>query len=259
MQTILIPTETGSTVLSFVESSDYSWKKVPGTMKQIDSREQTWAVKNDKSIWILEKDKWTTIDGLLVHVSNGKAGVWGVNHYDNIFFRIGVTKTNPKGTSWKQIAGGLKQIDSGISRVVYGVNVNNNIFCRSGISESLLYGNHWTLLPGHFKYVSCGDYGCWAIKSDNSISFRTGVTSDSCVGSGWIDVDGSLVQLEAGVAGVVYGITSDGNLYTREGVCEGNPTGFKWKHIKGTSFAHITVGMSTMYGIAKNGSILASP
>ncbi|CAB4039147.1 Hypothetical predicted protein [Paramuricea clavata] len=75
----------------------------------------------------------------------------------------------------------------------------NNIFCRTGITDQLPYGDDWYHLPGNFTFVSCGDYGCWAIKPDNSIAFRTGVTITYPQGTNWLDVDGKhFVQLEAG-------------------------------------------------------------
>ena len=51
-----------------------------------------------------------------------------------------------------------------------------------------------------FKYVSCGDYGYWAIRTNtDSIAFLTGVTFNNPQGTGWLDVDGSFVQLKKGL------------------------------------------------------------
>ena len=136
----------------------------------------------------------------------------------------------------------------------------NQIFCRTGISPILPYGNNdWLFLPGTFKYVSCGDYGCWAIKPDNSIAFRTGVTFDYPQGTRWIDVDGSFVQLEAGYQGRVYAVTSDNHLYYRSGICAFHPTGNRWREAKGVQGClHVTVGKSSMFVITTNGTIFTS-
>lgn len=68
------------------------------------------------------------IPGLLKHVAAGKAGIWGVNRNDDIYF-------SPDKSTWKHIPGKLKQIDSGFENIVYGVNSNDDIYCRTGRSH----------------------------------------------------------------------------------------------------------------------------
>ncbi len=115
-------------------------------------------------IFCLRNDKsgWRQIPGALKHVSVGEAGVWGVNKYDNIYFRIGVTERNPFGKSWKHIPGKLKQIDSGPSGIVYGVNVGHSIYCRTGIEYGKPFGTGWKRVYGGLKYISCGVLGCFS-------------------------------------------------------------------------------------------------
>ena len=74
-------------------------------MKQIDSGDETWAVNNYDNIFILENNKWVQIDGQLIQVTQGSAGVWGVSAVFNVFIRQGVTETNVKGSYWKVIQG----------------------------------------------------------------------------------------------------------------------------------------------------------
>ena len=132
------------------------------------------------------------------------------------------------------------------------------IFCRTGITDHLPYGNHWHRLPGTFTYVSCGDYGCWAIKPDNSIAFRTGVTFSYPQGTRLLDVDGSFVQLEAGYQCRVYAVTSGNVLYYRFGICALHPTGSTWKQVEGLQVKHVTVGDNSLFVIATNGTIFTS-
>jgi hypothetical protein len=133
------------------------------------------------------------------------------------------------------------------------------MFCRTGITDQLPYGDDWYHLPGNFTFVSCGDYGCWAIKPDNSIAFRTGVTITYPQGTNWLDVDGKhFVQLEAGYQGMVYAVTSDNALYYRSRVCALNPTGSQWKQVKNLQVKHVTVGDNSLFVIATNGTIFTS-
>ncbi len=127
-----------------------------------------------------------------------------------------------------------------------------------GIRDQLPYGNDWKHLPGKFSYVSCGDYGCWAIRPDSSIAFRTGVTFNYPQGTSWLDVDGSFVQLEAGSEGRVYAVTANNELYYRVGICVLYPTGKRWKHVKDPRVKHVAVGDKSLFVIATNGTVFTS-
>ena len=54
------------------------------------------------------RNSWKHIGGKLKHVSVGSSGVWGVNSGDNIYYRKGVTLSNPAGTQWTHIGGKKK-------------------------------------------------------------------------------------------------------------------------------------------------------
>ena len=205
-------------------------------------------MRNDKSGLEL-------IPGLLKHVTAGEAGIWGVNKYNHIYYRVGVTKTNPSGDSWQQITGALKQIDSGPRGIVYGVNIYDQIFCRTGITSSTPFGTGWRQVTsyGRLKYVSCGVLGCWGVNSGNAIWYRSGVTKTNCVGIGWHHVSGSLKQIEVGSAGDVYGISPTGQVYRRTGITASRPMGSGWQKVKGYG-SHITTGLNGQY-LLVNGQI----
>ena len=146
-------------------------------------------------------------------------------------------KYNLYGNYWEEIPGSLHQIDSGPFGIVYGVNKSNEIFCVRGITKANPMGMGLTLIGGYkFKYVSCGQYGCWAINLDNSLSFRTGVTATNCVGTAWLDVDGYFIQLDSGLTGSVYAISLELELYTRLGICAAKPTGEQWEKVMERKF-----------------------
>ena len=97
-----------------------------------------------------------------------------------------------------------------------------------------------------------------AIRPSNSIAFRTGVTFNNPQGNGWIDVDGSFVQLEAGHQGRVYAVDPDNVLYYRSGICVNHPTGSSWKQVKSLLVDRVAVGDNSLFVIAKNGSVFTS-
>ena len=68
-------------------------------------------------------------------------------------------------------------------------------------------------------------------------------------GTGWKAVDGSLVQLEAGPDGKVWGVNSNNELYRRSGVSRTVPMGTSWMKIGGLSLKFITVGKDQLYGV----------
>ena len=234
---------------------------IPGSLKQIDHGLTTavWGVKHNGSIYRLEREisTWKNVPGTtLKHVSAGKAGIWGVGRDDNIYYRVGVTESNPDGTLWLLIRDKLKQIDSGPAGIVYGVDAQDKIYCRTGIKSGNLFGTGWKQVTdyGRLKYVSCGVLGCWGVNSNEIVWFRSGVTKENCVGALWHQIDGSLKQIEVGEAGDVYGINSAGQVLRRTGISKSSPTGSGWKKVHKNG-SHITTGLNGQYLVVKGGQI----
>ena len=73
-------------------------------MKQIDTgiTSSTWATDANQDIYYLNGQAFEKVEGKLIHVSSGAAGVWGVNAQNTIFYRDG-SHTGFKGTSEFQI------------------------------------------------------------------------------------------------------------------------------------------------------------
>lgn len=225
------------------------WTKLKSKYKQIDAGQTTWAVDVSNKIHALYKGKWKSVPGRLNHISSGKSGVWGVMG-SSIWYRVGVTGKQPLGTTWKKIAGGLKQIDSGPKGIVCGVNSVDNIFCRLQISPKAPFGKRWIRIPGKLKYISCGGLGHWGVNKKNQVFFRLGVTRNRPQGLNWKRVSGSLVQVEAGKFGEVIGINAKGQMLARTGVTEQRPVGRSWKKVPGVRlFKHASVGPGVVFGI----------
>ena len=62
-----------------------------GVMKQVESGNQTWGLKEDKSVWVLMNDKWenSNTNKNLNYISVGKAGVWGLSTSNEVVVRKG--------------------------------------------------------------------------------------------------------------------------------------------------------------------------
>ncbi|XP_028401058.1 fish-egg lectin-like [Dendronephthya gigantea] len=220
-------------------------------MKQVESGSHTWGIKDDQSLWALINDQWVDQSDKMRYISNGKAGTWGIRPDYNVLVR--------DGEKWKSIPSSHQvfvQIDSGSSGVVFGVNDANEIYCRSNITMHSPYGSNWVKVPGTAKHVSCGDYGCWIVRPDDTVAFRENVTVKHCTGTGWIERSGKFVQLDSGRTGSVYGIAKNGTLHRLHGICEKVPMGQNiWTEILTVRFKHVTVGDTNMYAIAENGTV----
>ena len=61
-------------------------------MKHVESGNQTWGLKEDKSVWVLMNDKWenSNENEKLDYISVGKAGVWGLSASNEVVVRKGM-------------------------------------------------------------------------------------------------------------------------------------------------------------------------
>ncbi|XP_056399738.1 fish-egg lectin-like [Hyla sarda] len=223
---------------------------IPGNLKQIDAGAgQVYGVNNDDNIYQWLDTYWKQIPGKLIHVSVGPAGVWGVNRANNIY-RL-------DDDSWVAVNGLLKQVDAGGNKFLSGANAGDLIFCLNqdqAISRSAVFT--YTQLEGALKYYSCGPYGCWGVNSANNIYYRYDVTPTSCRGSRWQQIEGSLVMVEVGTDGSVYGVNAQGYLFKRDGISASNPTGTFWTIMDfcGT-FRHVSYDDGNLWLLGKSGDI----
>lgn len=114
---------------------------------------------------------WKSMDGSLKYYACGRWGCWGVNRFDNVYFRHGVTAASCQGTQWQQIDGSLVMIETSTEGSVYGVNSAGNAYRRNGISATTPTGTSWTQLDlgYNFKHVTYGDGYLWLITPTDDI------------------------------------------------------------------------------------------
>lgn len=114
---------------------------------------------------------FTFLPRFSILIYRGAFKVWGVNANYEIFYRDGIQDDDPKGDNWRNIKGGLKQLDSGPKGIVCGVNYKSSVYCRGGITEENPAGTKWLYESGRLEYISCCDFGCWGVNKYNDVFF----------------------------------------------------------------------------------------
>ena len=86
--------------------------------------------------------------GLLKQVDSGPFGmVYGVNANKSIYCRVGVTKENPKGISWKKIPGKLNYVACGLYGC-WGLDPLNAIWFLPRVNAEKCEGKSWKRVDG---------------------------------------------------------------------------------------------------------------
>ena len=218
-------------------------------MKQVDTglTPHVWATDLNKDVYYLNGDIFDQVPGKLIYVTSGEAGVWGIDEQNKIFYREGVDQATPMGTEWKQIKGSLFLIDSGPTGVVCGVTSSFKVYCRTGITNASPTGTNWQRIPGRMKYISCCNYGCWAINKYNNVYFTSQING----WSKWTKIGCDLmVKIEAGLNGQVWGLNPNNELFVRIGVDVQNfPSGLAWRKIESKKFVSVSIGVEKIFAV----------
>jgi hypothetical protein len=112
------------------------------------------------------------INGRLKQISAaGKDWLWGVNSSDNIF----TCKKPCTDSNWKQIPGGLTQIEGG-DKEVWGVAADKTIYKTNQDGT-----DGWSNIPGKLTNISQGGGWVWGVNSSNNV-YRC---KDPCDGN-WV-------------------------------------------------------------------------
>lgn len=172
--------------------------------------------------------------------------VWAVTAHGRAMFRSGVSTTSPEGLRWTAISTPIgceiAQISVGPFGLVWGVLYNGRAIVRSGVRRECLSGESWLEVkpPGSgikIMQVSVGTDAVWCVTNDNHVWFRRGVkgaaagiSEDAAIGSGWVEMVGSISMVAVAANDQVFAIGSeDRRLYFRSGVSASDLTGKKWR------------------------------
>ena len=188
-------------------------------------------------------------------MSVGPAGVWGVNHYDTIFYRSD-THQSPEafGTNWPVVDGLLIQIDVGTD-ITWGVNRWNSTFHRYGIGNSDATGIDWINTDHGFTWVSVSPGGSvWAVNTTGHLLHYRHSSNAQPVGTAWDVMDTDVQRVDAGQAGV-WALKTDGRLFYRHGTYGDNgSTGTDWRSVEGT-FTSVSSGKNVVVVVDTAGHV----
>ena len=67
-------------------------------------------------------------------------------------------------------------------------------------------------------------------------------------GRSWYRIDGSLMQIDSGPFGMVYGVNSGRYIFCRTGITWKNPKGSKWRHVPGR-LKYVSAGLLGLWGV----------
>jgi len=201
--------------------------------------------------------EWTPLDGLLVQIDSGRDVVWGTNAGGDVYYRSGMSASNPTGTGWVKVDGLVAaQVSvSDLDGKVWAVDRSGTVHRRTGVSSELPSGASWEAVPGIVaRYVDVGGAGVWATDTADNIYYRTDSRED-CEGSGWQRVDGKLAQVASG-GEAVWGVTQSGGIYYRLGVTATRPIGSEWLQIPGgLKQLSVSTDNNALWGVNANNEI----
>jgi hypothetical protein len=115
-------------------------------------------------------------------------------------------------------------------------------------------------LPGALIDVAVSAQGyIWGTGRDNLIYFRSGVTTASPTGTGWVRTSGRLTQITSGYH--VYGVNTTNRVYIRTGRTNETPEGTDWSRLGGrlsfivSSQATNDQGLFSVFGCNSDGLV----
>ena len=144
---------------------------------------------------------------------------------------------------WKRIRGKLEQVDGGLTKTVYGTDSSQTVSRVGRINNKLYPIKQQTRLV----HVSVGQGGIWGINAQGQILFSQPKTP-------WQTVPGALMQVDAGPAGVVYGVTKDHKIFVREGILPALPVGTMWRRVPGR-LKYASCGLYGCWGVNRKNHV----
>ncbi len=195
-----------------------NWKRVAGLLTHISTGSSgTWGVNRGQNIYYYTGRVFRKVPGRLKQIDSGPPGiVCGVNKYDNIYCRKGVSPSVRYGRTWVKLPGKLKYISCG-ALGHWGVNKNNDIYYRYGVTAGKPQGIRWKHVPGKLHQIESGPDGAvWGVNIITGVYTRLGVSRTNPIGSRWKRfAKKKLVSISVGL-GRLYGVDKKGKPYSGE-------------------------------------------
>ncbi|KAL6117071.1 uncharacterized protein ACO6RY_14935 [Pungitius sinensis] len=244
--------------IGYLATSDANWicDEAPPlyNVRQVDAGLGSVVVRDkDSNAYFLAGSDWKLLGSIkLKHVTVGPAGLWGVGIDDNVYKYIAGDFTPSTGLS-------MLQVDAGNNQVV-GVSPSSTANCLNSTTAMALSGVgylSWSSLSRSLKYYSCGPLGCWGVDTNNQIFFAQNVDPSTCSTSGWRNAPGSLIMIEVGTDGRVFGANIEGKVYERTGISTALPFGVDWVYIPMCiGIRHVSYDLGKLWVVSNSGIIM---
>lgn len=160
--------------------------------------------------------------------AGGQGTVVARDQDDSIFYREGVSETDPAGTGWAQIDGKLNHVTACDDGQIFGVNSAQEIFYRPSTGGD---SSEWVKLNGALVQISCGDQTVWGVNTHGNLYRRDGLDTEP-TGTAWTQVDIGFSYVAVGPDNSVWGIHPTGEIFYRDGLAE-NLDGTGWTSVPG--------------------------
>lgn len=196
---------------------------------------------------------------------DGPIAVWALGTNGDVMTRIGVTRHNPRGSSWFHIPTDqpFQSISVGGKYRVWGIGKDGSAFFRNGVNVENVTGSSWFHISAPniapLKQISVGAMTVWAVDTRRNLWYRQDVTPNFPEGTRWILVCPKVRQVSVGPLDQVWirAYSTDeanGVICRRDGMTEHEPTGNQWNKGASGGLLHLTVRGCRMAPLSADGS-----
>merc|ERR1712147_302195 len=219
------------------------WSGISGRLMHVSNgKSGIWGVSKNGWIRRWQSYRWIRVSGVLRSVSSG-ARVWGINDLDQIWLWQG-------GNRWRRMPGALRNLDVSDAGHVWGTSADQKIWRWTGRT--------WQEIDGRAVIASVGRSGVWVVTQGGFIYYRNHTFGDrNTAGHGWTKVPGNLRWISSGKDFVV-GVTKNDEIFYRKGVSCDNPTGTEWVRVPG-KLMQIEVNGNQVVGVNEAFAIFKTP
>ncbi|MEQ8277507.1 MAG: tectonin domain-containing protein [Deltaproteobacteria bacterium] len=209
------------------------WNTTSGLARDIDSGAAgTWVVgemyggPGGAPIYRRVGNGWSMTNGHAVRVAVGDVP-WVVNAGGYIYRRLGVTSSNPSGTSWYDVSYGQRAFDVGAGSAHNAWIVSRTPRGAGGYAIMRFTGSNWVEVGGAAVRISVGADGTvHVVNAAGYVYERSGITASNPNGSYWRRLTnlapnsfgnetGVAVDVSTSRTGIAWAVgTADGAPYT---------------------------------------------
>lgn len=222
------------------------WESISGSLVQMDFGPQgeIWGVDADARLLRYEGwGRWSVQGEGFRWVTVGKApNEGGPNVY--ALTTSGRIQRSLNGIRWQRIPGILVQIDHGPQGDIWGVNSAGNLYQYAGRYK-------WTKRGTGYRAVTVGEASEPGGPDVYALT-ASGAIRSTLDGVNWQSISGTLVQIDHGPQGELWGVNAAGNIYRR--------IPGRWSK-EDTGFRHVTAGRAAdaggpyVYALKTDGTI----